>query len=431
MSRLLLFVVAILLLAGHPAEIAFAQDPAPAFDVEQASRAYIDSLQGADLEKSNAYFEGGYWLILWGALVGVLVDFLILQSRLSARFRDWAARVTSRKWLQPGLYALPYVIAGFLLTLPWTIYTRFFREQQYGLMSQDFGGWFGEQTIGLVISLIIFPLLLMAIFAVIRRAPKSWWIWGTGVIAAFLFIGLLLGPVFISPLFNDYTEMADGPLRDRIVAMAAEYDVPAEHIYVFDQSRQHKRISANVSGVGPTIRISLNDNLLERTGPEEVAAVMGHEMGHYVLGHTWRTVLILALIVALGLFIVARLAPRLIERYGERWGVRSIADPAAIPLLSLILTVYFFAATPAINSLIRINESEADRFGLNAAKEPDGFAKVAMRLSEYRKIEPGPVEEMLFFDHPSGATRVRMAMQWKAEHVEDPVMLDPGKLEEE
>ena len=431
MSRLLLFVVAVLMIAGLPAEIAFAQNAAPVFDVEQASRAYIDSLQGADLEKSNAYFEGGYWLILWGALVGVLVDFLILQSRLSARFRDWAARVTSRKWLQPGLYALPYVIAGFLLTLPWTIYTRFFRERQYGLMSQDFGGWFGEQTIGLVISLIFFPLLLMAIFAVIRRAPKSWWIWGTGVIAAFLFIGLLLGPVFISPLFNDYTEMADGPLRDRIVAMAAEYDVPAEHIYVFDQSRQHKRISANVSGVGPTIRISLNDNLLERTGPEEVAAVMGHEMGHYVLGHTWRTVLILALIVALGLFIVARLAPRLIERYGERWGVRSIADPAAIPLLSLVLTVYFFAATPAINSLIRINESEADRFGLNAAREPDGFAKVAMRLSEYRKIEPGPVEEMLFFDHPSGATRVRMAMQWKAEHVEDPVMLDPGQLEKE
>ena len=431
MSRLLLFVVAVLMIAGLPAEIAFAQNAAPVFDVQQASRAYIDSLQGADLEKSNAYFEGGYWLILWGALVGVLVDFVILQSRLSARFRDWAERVTSRKWLQPGLYALPYVIAGFLITLPWTIYTRFFRERQYGLMSQDFGGWFGEQVIGLVISLIVFPLLLMAIFAVIRRAPKSWWIWGTGVIASFLFIGLLLGPVFISPLFNDYSEMADGPLRDRIVAMAAKYDIPGDHIYVFDQSRQHKRISANVSGIGPTIRISLNDNLLERTAPEEVAAVMGHEMGHYVLGHTWRTVLILALIVAVGLFIVARLAPRLIERHGERWGVRSIADPAAIPLLSLILTVYFFAATPAINSLIRINESEADRFGLNAAREPDGFAKVAMRLSEYRKIEPGPVEEMLFFDHPSGATRVRMAMQWKAAHVKNPVMIDPGKLEKE
>ena len=431
MSRLLLFVIAAMLIAGLPTEMLFAQSGNAPFDVEQASRAYIDTLQGAELEKSNNYFQGGYWLILWGALVGILVDFLILQSRLSARFRDWAERVTSRKWLQPALYALPYIIVGFLIALPWTIYTDFFREQQYDLMSLDFGSWFGEQMVGLVISLIMFPLLVMAIFAVIRRAPKTWWIWGTGVIAIFLFIGMMLGPVFISPLFNEYNEMAEGPMRDKIVAMAAEYDIPAENIYVFDQSKQHKRISANVSGIGPTIRISLNDNLLERTDPDEVAAVMGHELGHYVLGHIWRTVFILALIMAVGLFVTARVAPRLIERHGGKWGVRSISDPAAIPLLSLILTAYFFAATPALNSLVRITESEADQFGLDTAREPDGFAKVSMRLSEYRKIEPGPVEEMLFFDHPSGATRVRMAMQWKADNVENPVMLNPGKLEKE
>ena len=431
MSRILMFFIAAMLIAGLPTEMLFAQSSVPAFDVEQASRAYIDTLQGAELEKSNNYFQGGYWLILWGAIVGILVDFLILQSRLSARFRDWAERVTSRKWLQPALYALPYVLAGFLITLPWTIYTGFFREQQYGLLNQSFGAWFGEQMIGLVISLIVFPLLIMAIFAVIRRAPKTWWIWGTGVISIFLFIGMLLGPVFISPLFNDYSDMAEGPMRDKIVAMAAKHDIPADNIYVFDQSKQHKRISANVSGIGPTIRISLNDNLLERTDPEEVAAVMGHELGHYVLGHTWRSILILTLIMAVGLFIVARVAPRLIDRHGQKWGVRSISDPAAIPVLSAILTLYFFAATPAINSLIRINESDADQFGLDTAKEPDGFAKVAMRLSEYRKIEPGPVEEMLFFDHPSGATRVRMSMQWKADHVKNPEMIKPGTLEKE
>lgn len=431
MSRILMLFIAATLVAGLPVESIFAQPGAAAFDVEQASRAYIDTLQGAELEKSNNYFQGGYWLILWGAIVGILVDFLILQSRLSARFRDWAERVTSRKWLQPALYALPYIIAGFLIALPWTIYTDFFREQQYGLMSQDFGGWFGEQMIGLVISLIMFSLLIMAIFAVIRRAPKTWWLWGTGVVSIFLFIGMMLGPVFISPLFNDYQEMAEGPMRDRIVAMAAEYDIPADNIYVFDQSKQHKRISANVSGIGPTIRISLNDNLLERTDPEEVAAVMGHELAHYVLGHTWRTILILALIIGFGLFVVAQLAPRLIERHGARWGIRNISDPAVIPLLSLILTAYFFAATPALNSLVRITESDADQFGLDTAREPDGFAKVSMRLSEYRKIEPGPVEEMLFFDHPSGATRVRMAMQWKADNVDNPEIENPGKLEKE
>jgi STE24 endopeptidase len=433
MSRLFIFVFLAILAAGLFPQNGFAQDALATspFDVEQASRAYIDTLTGDALEKSNSYFEGGYWLIFWGAVVGFLVDFLILQSRFSKRFRDWAERVTTRKWLQPGLFALPYTIAGFFLALPWSIYTDFFREKQYDLMSQSFGAWISEQMIGIVISLIIFPLLLMAIFAVIRRAPKTWWIWGTGIISIFLFIGMLLGPVFISPLFNEYKEMEAGPMRDRIVAMAAEYDIPADHIYVFDQSKQHKRISANVSGVGPTIRISLNDNLLERTDPEEVAAVMGHELGHYVLGHTWRSILVLASIMAIGLFIVAKLAPRLIAKHGARWGVRNLSDPAAIPLLSIILTVYFFAATPALNSLIRVNESDADLFGLNSAKEPDGFAKVAMRLSEYRKIEPGAIEEMLFFDHPSGATRVRMAMQWKADNVEQPTMTKPGKLEKD
>jgi len=422
-----------LILFSLSVESSLAQEAAatPAFNVEQASRAYIDTLQGEELEKSNSYFEGGYWLTLWGAVVAFFVDFFLLKSRLSSGFRTWAEQKTKRTWAVTWLTSLPYLVASFVLILPWTIYTSFFREKQYDLMSQGFGEWAGEQAIGLLITLLIFPLLIMAIFAVIRRAPKTWWIWGTGVVSIFLFIGLLLGPVFISPLFNEYTEMEPGPLRDRIVAMAAEHDVPTENIYVFNQSKQHKRISANVSGVGPTIRISLNDNLLERTDPEEVAAVMGHELGHYVLGHTWRSIIIIGMIMALGLFLIARIAPKLIARYGEQWGVRGISDPAALPLFSLLLTIYFLAATPALNTLIRVNESDADLFGLNAAKEPDGFAKVAMRLSEYRKIEPGPIEEMLFFDHPSGATRVRMSMDWKAKNTENPAIVKPGKLKED
>ncbi|QKG70988.1 M48 family metalloprotease [Erythrobacter mangrovi] len=245
------------------------------------------------------------------------------------------------------------------------------------------------------------------------------------MIGAFLMLGMVLAPVFIAPLFNEYTEMESGPLRDRIEGIAAKYDIPAEHIYVFDQSKQHKRISANVSGLGPTIRISLNDNLLERTSEPEILAVMGHEMGHYKLAHVWWIVGIYLLIFGLGLFVTSRVAPRLIARYGERWGVRDVADPASLPVLAICFSVWMFLMTPATNSLVRIAESEADAFGLDAAQEPDGFAKVAMRLSEYRKIEPGPIEELLFFDHPSGAARVRMSMEWKARHVKDPQIVVP------
>jgi STE24 endopeptidase len=249
------------------------------------------------------------------------------------------------------------------------------------------------------------------------RSPKRWWIWGSGVVAAFLAVLILVSPVFISPLFNTYSEMPKGPLRDRIVAMAASKNVPAEHIYVFDQSKQHKRISANVSGLGPTIRISLNDNLLNRSTPDEVAAVMGHELGHYVLGHVWKLVLSFTIVFTFAFWLASRIVPVLLARYGDRWKLRGVADVAAIPVYSMVLAVFMLVTTPVTKSIVRMSESEADAFGLDVARAPDGFASAAMKLSEYRKIEPTPLEEILFYDHPSGKTRVSMSMQWKAKHL--------------
>jgi STE24 endopeptidase len=397
----------------------------PAFDVDTATHAYLSLLQGAARAKSDAYFEGGYWLPLWDTLVAVIINLLLLRSRLSSRFRDVAERLVKWRWLVPGVYAVPFVIASALLALPWTIYSGFVRERQYGLMSQSFGGWLGDQAIGLGVAIVVNALMLIVLFAVIRRFRRTWWLWGAATMSAFVAFGVLLFPVFVAPLFNHYTELPGGPIRDRIVAMARANHIPAEHVYLFDASKQSKRISANVSGLGPTIRISLNDNLLNRTGPDEIAAVMGHEMGHYVLGHIARALLAFTLIFLIGFWVVQRIIPAILARYGARWGVRDIADPAVMPLLALLASLAGLILTPVQNTLTRVQESEADAFGLNAAREPDGFAKVAMRLSEYRKIEPGPIEEMLFFDHPSGATRVRMAMQWKKDHVPGATMVTP------
>ncbi|GAA0331381.1 M48 family metallopeptidase [Sphingomonas oligophenolica] len=395
----------------------------PHFDVETATRAYLDLLQGPARARSDAYFEGGYWLILWNAVVAVLGYVVLLRTGLSARFRDRAERIVKWRWLVPAAYALPFVIASTLIFLPWTIYTDFLREQHYGLMSQSFGAWLVDQGKSLGISIVANAILLTALFAVIRGFRRTWWLWGAGVMTGLFAFGALLGPL-IAPMFNSYTELPAGPIRDRIVAMAAANHIPAEHVYLFDASKQSKRISANVSGLGPTIRISLNDNLLNRTGPDEVAAVMGHEMGHYVLGHVVRMILLFALVFIVVFGIIYRVAPAVIAR-NPRWGVRDIADPAATPVLALIAAIASLVLTPIQNLIVRTAESQADAFGLDAAREPDGFAKIAMRLSEYRKIEPGPIEEALFFDHPSGATRVRMAMQWKKDHVPGATMVKP------
>ena len=401
------------------------------FDVETATRAYLDTLQGAARAKSDAYFEGGYWLVLWGALVSLLVDGLLLGFRFTAKLRDFAESRFKRPFPIIWLTALGYSLVGWLLILPWSIYTGFVREAQYGLMNQTFAEWFIDSLKGLGISLVVAPLIMAAIYAVIRRFPKNWWLLGTGLVTAFGAFAMLLAPVYIAPLFNTYTEMSAGPVRDRIVAMATSRGIPAEHIYVFDASKQTKRISANVSGIGPTIRISLNDNLLNRSTPQEIAAVMGHEMGHYKLNHVWWGLLFLTCLAATAFFLISRIAPRLITRYGARWGVRDLADPASLPVLGILITLFGLIATPLQNTMIRVDESQADAFGLDVAQEPDGFASVAMKLSEYRKIEPSPFEEMLFFDHPSGATRVRMSMQWKNDHVPNAQMVVPPPMPQE
>jgi STE24 endopeptidase len=401
---------------------------AAAFDVETATRAWLDTLQGPARAKSDAYYEGGYWLILWGAVVSLAADGLLLRFRLSHRFRCWGERFFQRPAGIIWLTALFYSFAGWLLLLPWTIYTGFVREGHYGLMNQSLTEWFADSLKELALNLVIFPLLILALYGVIRRFPRNWWQLGTGVYAAFMVFGMLIAPVYIAPLFNTYTELPAGPVRDRIVAMAQSKQIPAEHIYLFDASKQSKRISANVSGVGPTIRISLNDNLLNRSTPQEIAAVMGHEMGHYKLNHVWWGLAFYTALAGLALFLVARIAPALIARHGERWGVRDLADPASLPVLGILVTLFGLLATPLTNSLVRIDESQADAFGLDVAQEPDGFASIAMKLSEYRKIEPGALEEMLFFDHPSGATRVRMSMQWKKDHVPGAQMVTPPPM---
>ena len=390
---------------------------APVFDADTATRAYLATLNGAARAKSDAYFEGGYWLPLWGALVAILAYLIMLLLGWSASWSEWASKVTKRKWLQPALYSLPFALAGTVLTLPWTIYTGFYREHQYGLANQDLTAWGIEQLKLFGIGLVIGAIMFMVIYAVIRSSPKRWWLWATAAMATLMTVMILISPIFIAPLLNKYTPMADGPVRTEILRIAQEQKIPTDNVYVVDASKQSKRISANVSGLGPTIRISLNDNLLNRSNIHGIKAVMGHEMGHYNLNHIEKLLLYLTLMMLVLFATLYYVAPRILARYGAKWGVRDIADPASAPLLYMMLAVLLIPGGILFNSIIRIHESEADAFGLESAREPDGFAMTAMQLSEYRKIEPTALEEILFFDHPSGRTRVTMAMKWKAKHL--------------
>ncbi len=194
--------------------------------------------------------------------------------------------------------------------------------------------------------------------------------------------------------------------------------IPTNDVYEIDASRQTTRMSANVSGFGNTMRITLNDNLLRRGSPEEIQAVMGHEMGHYVLNHIPKSILFLAIIDVLSFVYLFYGLQWALRRWGDRWQIHDVGDPAVLPLVILLAGVLFFVLTPVMNTQTRVQEKEADMFGLNASRQPDGFAQAAIHLGEYRKMRPGKLEEFLFFDHPSGYNRIHSAMVWKAENLD-------------
>jgi len=432
-SRFIARLVALSLLAGAVAPVAQAQELAPLgpipaaasgagghLDPKAATDAYLATLPAADRARSDAYFEGGYWIELWSFLWSAGVFVLLLQTGWSARLRDATERVTGSRFVHTALYACGFILATFVLGFPLELYTAYVREHAYGLSNLTFGGWLGEEFKGLGLSLLFGAILIAGIYAVVRRAPRTWWIWGTVVVVCFSLVLAMLVPVFIDPIFNTPKKLTDPRVVDPILRMARANGIGATDVWEIDASKQSKRISANVSGALGTERITLNDNLLRRTSLPEIESVMGHEMGHYVLHHLYKGLLEVAVVIAVGFALIAWAFERFRLRFADRWKIRGVGDVAGLPLALLLFTVYAFLTTPVINTITRTMEAEADMYGLNAAREPDGEAQVDLKLSEYRKLDPSPLEEFIFYDHPSGRTRIYMAMRWKAENLTTP-----------
>src|SRR6184192_1342692 len=401
----------------NPAPVRSAAENANRFDPAAATEAWLATIPRDRREKSDAYFEGGYWLLLWNFLLLAAISVFLLESRISARLRDLAERVSRSKNLQVACYAVAYLLLVYVLSFPLNLYEHFFREHRYGLATQSFLPWFREQLIGFGLTIIGGTILLIALYTVFRRAPRTCWIWGTAVAVAFMLVVVFIAPVFIEPLFNTYKPITNPEIKNSILAMARANQIPAKQVFEVDTSRQNTRVSANVAGLFGTTRIALNYNLLKQCALPEIRAVMAHEMGHYVLNHGAKLTIYFGVVALFGFGIARVVFDWALRRWGQRWDVRGIADPAGFPLLILIFATFAFVMTPVLNSITRVTEREADQFGINTSREPDDVAKVALKLGAYRKLDPTPLEEFIFYDHPSGRARIQMAMDWKAAHL--------------
>ncbi len=382
-----------------------------AFDPAAATAAYINGLGPEALAKAATYTTGGHWLLLWGLVVSGLTSWIIIRMGILDKLSNTlAARgFALRTWI----ICAAFMLISALITLPWGLYEGWWREKDYGRTSQPLADYLGQSAISIGLGTVFGGLFFLGIYALIRKAGRTWWIWSGGLAAFAVSIALLISPIFIEPLFNDYKPVPQGPVRTALIEMADTANIPHDRIFIYDGSRQSNNFTANVSGVMGSARIAISDVALNKASLDEVKAVTGHEIGHYVLGHIWRTVVTLSLLAILMFFLADRLFPRIARLFGSN---TTIADPIGFPVMIFIIGLLSLFASPVMNGLIRIGESEADAYSMQTVNLPDALAGALVKTAEYRNPRPHPLAEMLFYTHPSVERRVRTAMDWKAAH---------------
>jgi STE24 endopeptidase len=386
------------------------------FDPAKATAAYIDSLGPEALAKAAAYTVGNHWLLLWGLVVTALVSWIIIRLKILDRV---SARLAQRGWaLRTFAVAFVFMLVSALMTLPWSLYTDWWRPTSYGRTSQPLSDFLGQGALALVINGLLAALFLLGVYALIRRAGKRWWLWSGGLAALSISLVLLVAPVIFDPMFNDFRPVPQGPVRAALVKMADEANIPRNKILMFDGSRQSNNFTANVSGVFGTARIAISDVALTKASLGEVKAVTGHEIGHYVLGHVWRSVAVLGVVAIFLFFLADRLFPSVARALGSN---TTIGDPLGLPVLIVILSLLGLLALPVNNTLTRMSESEADAYSLRTVNLPDSLASGLVKTAEYRYPRPTWLQETLFYSHPSVEKRVRRAMEWKAAHPPGPI----------
>jgi STE24 endopeptidase len=312
---------------------------------------------------------------------------------------------------------LVYFIVSAILTLPWSIYADWWREKSYGRTDQPLSDWLLQLGIATLVTSLIAALFFTGVYWLMRRTGRRWWIWSGALVAGgFAFIALL-SPVLIEPLFNHYTPVPPGQVRDAVVEMAGRAGVPPERVFMYNGSRQSNNFTANAGGVGSTARVAISDVAFKNATLDEVRAVTGHEIGHYVLKHTWWGILFTSVGAIILFWIAERTFPWFARRFGS---TAALSDPRGLPVLMFMVALFGLLTLPIVNTFSRTLEAQADMYSLRTENRPDALSTSLVKTAEYRYPRPNRIEEIVFYDHPSVESRVRTAMEWKAAHPAPP-----------
>jgi STE24 endopeptidase len=390
-----------------------ANGPAQADSTSQRSESQVVVPEPSQL--ALQYYRSGNMLWAIGTAVGLIVPALLLFTGVSGRLRNLAYRI-GRRWLPSVLlYAVLFILTYAVLTLPLAYYEGYVRQHAYGLSNQSLDKWLSDWLKGVAVSAVGLALVLWIPYLLLRRSPRRWWLYAglaTAPIAAFV---LVVSPIWVDPLFNDFGRMQDRALEARILALAERAGIAGSRVYQVQKSVDTKTVNAYVTGIGSSKRIVLWDTMLAKLNPDEIVFVMAHEMGHFVLHHTLAIILAATLLVTGSLYLVHRVAGTLIARFGRRFGFDRLSDIASFPLLLLLGTLVSLITAPLVLAFSRHQEHEADRFALELTRNNHAAATTFVRLQQENLSvpRPGPIFMLWRGSHPSLGDRVDFANRYR------------------
>ena len=381
--------------------------PAPA----QAAERNEDVRPPVVTPQMTRYSRTRYALYFAGTAYELLALWGVLATGLSARLRRVVQPLRFSFFRLAGYYAL-LTLALIVVHAPLTWYSGYYLEHAYGLSSQGFGAWLGDLVKGVAVDMATTVPVLWLLFSLIQKSPRRWALWFWGALIPLIAFGIFVSPLVVDPLFNKFTPMPPGPLKARIEALAAKAGIPNAPVYVVDKSRQTHSTNAYVTGIGSSARIVIWDTTLQRMPQDQILAVVGHEMGHYVLKHLYWGFLMSVGGLLLLLPLAQRFAEGLIARFGPRWGVSGLTDYAATPALLLTMALFSFFLAPITNGVSREIEHQADAYGLQVTGNRPAMARAFVSLSEQNLSDPDPPAFIKFwlFTHPPLRERIDFAL---------------------
>ena len=406
----------------------FAQTEAPASSAAPAAEAEKKQVTSYALtpeqyEKAVAYSRTQYQLHFVGTAYSLLLLLGILAFRVAPRFRDWAERVSQRRFVQALVFVSLLFLTLAVLEIPLDAYGHKL-ARQYDISIQGWGSWLWDWTKGQLVGLCIMSVLIYFFYGVVRRSPRRWWLYSGLAIFPLAVLFIFLSPLLLDPLFNKFE-----PLETNNPALVGEIekivkhgglDIPRERMFEMKASEKLKAVNAYVTGFGTSKRVVVWDTTIANMTTPQTLFVVGHEMGHYVLGHIPRSIVFIGCLIICLLYLVYRSVLWAMARRQNRWSLRNLEDWASLPVLMLFFSIFIFLAEPVFNTYSRYQEHEADVYGLDVTNGivPDSSQAAAGAFQVLGEIDladpnPSPFIKVWLYSHPPLGERITFAYEYK------------------